>query len=88
MVLHADSSQYGSHRAGSSTLLPDDLAYIAGGDAQAQHRALFSFNSFNDYSSRLVNESPGDFRHELLHIVRPFLVRHSFASLEDVGVSL
>jgi hypothetical protein len=88
VMLHTDSAKDGSHGARSASLLADDLADITGCDPQPQHSALFSFNSFNYNSFRLIDQGAGNFCYQLLHVIRAFYVRHRLAPLEDVGISL
>jgi hypothetical protein len=88
MVFHAHRSQNGSHGPRRSALLSNYFANIRRRNAKAKNCIFRAFYGFNDYSIRLVDQGAGDFGHQLLHVVGPFIMHHCLAPLEDVGISL
>lgn len=87
-VFHAHRSKNGSHGPRRTALLPNYLANIRRRHAETENSIFRAFYGFYVHSFRLVDQGAGDLRHQLLHVVGPFIVHHCLIPLEDVGVSL
>src|ERR1700716_1663044 len=69
LQLHTGRTQNGSHRASSSSLLPDHFTHIALCDAQPYYRAIAVFQRLDNHALRLVHQSASHLSHEFRHIL-------------------
>ncbi len=68
LELHAGGTENGTKRARGAPLLTNHFADIAGGDVETEDGSLLVGQDFNFDSVGIVDESPGNFQHQGLHL--------------------
>ncbi len=87
LELHAGSTENGAQGTSCAALLANDFANVAGGDMEAEDSGILIGYDFNLHRVNIINEGPGNFQHQGLHLgdsklaIRPYKgIVHTYTS--------